>query len=194
MEKKLVGRSNGNHQMRRGAETERHSAGSPPGMGPPCSVTGELGTHRQQTPAGMEWVLTKDHGDEPIGTVVDLSEDPFDCLSLACWSFFRAVRPRSQFPPCPVAKKFSAKMSKRLRESRKTPSRNCFAITESSVSSPVPCTSEASHARTETSSFQKGSTSRLRKAKAIWSTILGVVLRNKGLGLRTKACDFESTD
>ena len=32
----------------------------------------------------------------------------------------------------------------------------------------------------------------LRKAKAVGPSILGVVLRGKGLGLRTKECDFES--
>ena len=32
----------------------------------------------------------------------------------------------------------------------------------------------------------------LRKAKAVGPSILGVVLRRKGLGLRTKECDFES--
>ena len=64
------------------------------------------------------------------------------------------------------------------------------------MSSHAPSTSEASHACTETSSIQKGFDLRaaLRKAKAIGSTILGVVLRNEGLGLRTKECDFERVD
>ena len=77
---------------------------------------------------------------------------------------------------------------------RKTTSRRFFAEAGSSVSSLAPSLSKATPACARMPHSQPNSTSRraLRKAKAVGPSILGVVMRREGLGLRTKECDFES--
>ena len=102
------------------------------------------------------------------------------------------TRPKSDVEPADVFPDSSGtSVSKWTLATRETASRRCFAEVESSVSSLAPSLSRASPACTRTSRFQTRTTSRRLHGKR---SRLGIpsmgVLRGKGLGLRTKECDF----